>query len=80
MTKRDLELEVARLRGQVEVLTEELRRAQGQSAPVVQPQVIPYWPQPGYPTTPYPWDYQPTITWCKEGSSTGTSITMTVPQ
>lgn len=71
MTKRELELENARLRGQIEVLRDELRQARSartvEGVPYVPanptPSIVPYWPH----TIPY-WPQTdplvPSVTWC----------------
>lgn len=69
MTKRDLELEVARLRGQVDVLTEALRHAQQQPAFIHL-----YRPDPPWWTAPAP---QPYITW--SDVSTGAPLVTNAP-
>jgi hypothetical protein len=62
MNKRELELEVARLRGQIEVLERELQAARNVSQLSYQPVIIPnVSPSPsGWPWTP--WYTQPSVT------------------
>jgi hypothetical protein len=65
MTKRELELDNARLRGQVEVLERELRIAREQPItiyPTVAPVIVPSAPPPS-PYQPWePWYVTPTVT------------------